>query len=70
MLAVLFIYKTEVHIANVLMATSKKGEFLAELCFEGMKMGDTVTEEVLKSVICGAVGGGLSSKEISHLRNA
>lgn len=43
LLAVLFIVKTEVRIANVLMATSKKGAFLADLCVEAMKMGDKVS---------------------------
>ena len=37
LLAVLFIAKKEVKIANVLMSSSKKGEFLADLCVEALK---------------------------------
>ena len=58
LLAVLFIREKEVKLANVLMATSKKGRHLADLCYEALKMEGLVDEAVIKSKICGIVGDG------------
>ena len=47
LLAVLYISGSEVRLANVLPTNSKKGDKLAELCFEAL----TVNNKVVKSII-------------------